>query len=104
MYIYDDRPGGSLLISTDKHIVSLPLDQHTTPKGGEEEGRKQKVHTCRYGTVEFVSFLTLCLFHSQRFLLPYHFCIYEYYYTYTNIYITYICFNGYTYKYIIAYI
>jgi hypothetical protein len=37
----DDRPGGSLLISTDKHIVSLPLDQHA-PKGGEEDGRKQK--------------------------------------------------------------
>jgi hypothetical protein len=101
IYVYKYRPGGSLLISTDRHIVSLPLDQHTTPKGGEEEGRKQKVHTHRYRTVEFVSFWYFVLFLLED---PF----YHITYAYMNIimyirifYIIYIYFNGCTCKYII---
>lgn len=37
----DDRPGGSLLITTDRHIVSLPLDSDT-PQIGDEGLRKKK--------------------------------------------------------------
>ena len=36
----DDRPGGSLLITTDRHIVSLPLDSNTPHI--DEEGMKKK--------------------------------------------------------------
>ena len=37
----DDRPGGSLLIATERHIVSLPLEPDT-PYVGEEGMRRKK--------------------------------------------------------------
>ena len=37
----DDRPGGSLLITTDRHIVSLPLDPNNPGANGEEVVKKK---------------------------------------------------------------